>query len=65
MSGEDKRVIDIRIPQEYQAEYVSDLADFIERELKPPSRVWWLMIYFLLGLAGGLGLGGFIAWWLR
>jgi hypothetical protein len=62
--SEKDRVVHIDIPRE---EYNSliDLTEFIEKELKPPSRTWWLMLYFLIGLAGGLGLGGFIAWWLR
>jgi len=43
-------------------EHVVELADFIENELKPPSRTRWLILYFALGLAGGVGLGMFISW---
>jgi NhaP-type Na+/H+ or K+/H+ antiporter len=47
---------------EIDKEYVEDLADFIENELKPPSRVRWLLLYFVMGLMGGIGLGVFISW---
>jgi NhaP-type Na+/H+ or K+/H+ antiporter len=47
---------------EIDKDYVVDLADFIENELKPPSRVRWLLIYFIMGLMGGIGLGVFISW---
>jgi hypothetical protein len=58
-----ERIIDIQIPADRQVENVEELADFIEKELKPPSRTKWLIIYFVTGLAGGLGLGAFIGWW--
>jgi NhaP-type Na+/H+ or K+/H+ antiporter len=47
---------------EIDKEYVADLADFIESELKPPSRIRWLLLYFMIGLFGGIGLGMFISW---
>jgi fatty acid desaturase len=61
--SDKERIIDIQIPQERQIESVEDLADFIENELKPPSRVKWIIIYFAVGMAGGLGLGVFMGWW--
>jgi hypothetical protein len=57
-----ERIIDINIPNK-QLESVEELADFIENELKPPSRIKWILIYFMVGLAGGVGLGAFIGWW--
>ena len=47
---------------EIDKDLVTDLADFIESELKPPSRARWLLLYFTIGLLGGIGLGVFIAW---
>jgi NhaP-type Na+/H+ or K+/H+ antiporter len=47
---------------EIDKDSVVDIADFIENELKPPSRVRWLLFYFMLGLLGGVGLGVFIGW---
>jgi hypothetical protein len=58
MSKND-RLIEIEIPRE---EVLGDLTEFIEEELKPPSRVKWIFIYFLIGLLGGVGLGAFIGW---
>ena len=62
MSEKDK-VVYIDIPRE-ESESLIELTEFIENELKPPSRTYWLLLYFMIGLAGGLGLGGFISWWL-
>ena len=42
-------------------EDLGELADFIEHELKPPSKVKWLLLWFLIGVLGGWGLGLFIA----
>jgi hypothetical protein len=42
-------------------ENLGELADFIENELKPPSKVKWLLLWFALGILGGWGLGLFIA----
>jgi hypothetical protein len=56
MSSEDIIKIDI------DKDSVVELADFIESELKPPSRVRWMLLYFAIGLFGGIGLGIFIAW---
>jgi hypothetical protein len=61
--SDKERIIDIQIPHERQLESVEDLADFIENELKPPSRTKWIIIYFTVGLAGGLGLGMLMGWW--
>jgi hypothetical protein len=61
---ENEKIIDIKIPEEFQADYVSDLADFIEKELRPPSRVWWILFFFALGVAAGFGLGVAI-WWVK
>ncbi len=47
---------------EIDKDSVAELADFIESELKPPSRVKWLLLYFTMGLLGGIGLGIFIQW---
>ena len=59
-------VIRIEIPREGRAESLEELADFIEEQLKPPSRTQWLLIYFAVGLAGGVGLGAFIGWlWVK
>jgi len=63
MSDKDNPIIDIQIPNEFRLEAVEDLADFIENELKPPSKTRWILIYFIVGLSGGLGLGLFIGWW--
>jgi hypothetical protein len=60
----EERIIEIEIPGEYQAEYVSELTDFIENELKPPSRVRWILLFFALGVAGGIGLG-IALWWAK
>ena len=43
-------------------ESLAEIVDFIENELQPPSKTKWLLIFFVLGLAGGIGLGVFIAW---
>jgi len=61
--SDKERIIDIQIPRDRQIESVEDLADFIENELKPPSRIKWVIIYFIVGMAGGLGLGVFMGWW--
>jgi hypothetical protein len=58
-----EEIISIEIPDELQSEYINELTDFIENELKPPSRLRWILIFFILGMLGGLGLG--IAWWFR
>jgi hypothetical protein len=52
-------IISIKIPDR---ESVAEIVDFIENELQPPSKLRWLLIFFALGLMGGLGLGVFIAW---
>jgi hypothetical protein len=61
---ENDKIIEIEIPQERQVEYVNELADFIENELKPPSRLRWILIFFLLGVSGGVGLG-IALWWIK
>jgi hypothetical protein len=57
--SEEKEIISITIPN---AESVAEIVDFIENELQPPSKLKWLLIFFMLGLLGGVGLGVFIAW---
>jgi NhaP-type Na+/H+ or K+/H+ antiporter len=47
---------------EIDKDSVVELADFIESELKPPSRIRWILLYFTIGLIGGIGLGMFIGW---
>jgi len=42
-------------------ENLGELTDFIENELKPPSKVKWLLLWFMIGVLGGWGLGLFIA----
>ena len=61
--SDKERIIDIQIPRDRQIESVEDLADFIENELKPPSKIKWILIYFIIGVLGGLGLGLFVGWW--
>jgi hypothetical protein len=60
----DNEIIHIEIPEQLQAEYVSDLADFIEKELKPPSRMKWMLFFFIMGVSAGMGLG-LALWWVR
>jgi hypothetical protein len=43
-------------------ESLAEIVDFIENELQPPSKTRWLIIFFMLGLLGGVGLGVFVAW---
>jgi len=62
--SDNEKVIDIRIPEEHQAEYIAELTDFIENELKPPSRIKWILLFFALGVAGGIGLG-IALWWAK
>jgi hypothetical protein len=52
---------------EIDKDSVVELADFIESELKPPSRARWILFYFVVGLFGGIGLGIFIQWvrWMK
>lgn len=65
MSSVDE-IIHIEIPESGRSESIEELADFIEKQLKPPSRVQWLLIYFTVGLFGGVGLGAFIGWlWVK
>lgn len=65
MSSVDE-IIHIEIPEKGRSESLEELAEFIEEQLRPPSRIWWLMVYFLFGVVGGLGLGAFIGWlWVR
>jgi hypothetical protein len=59
MSEDNNEIISITIPDR---ESVAEIVDFIENELQPPSKLKWLLIFFVLGLAGGLGLGVFVAW---
>jgi len=61
MSDKDK-IIDIEIPRVDKEEVLFDLTEFIEEELKPPSRIRYILIYFMIGLLGGIGLGAFIGW---
>jgi hypothetical protein len=51
--------ISITIPQK---EELAEIVDFIENELQPPSKLKWLIIFFIFGLTGGIGLGVFISW---
>jgi len=51
--------ISITIPQK---EELAEIVDFIENELQPPSKLKWLVIFFIFGLTGGIGLGVFIIW---
>jgi len=37
-------------------EYLSEIVKEIER-LKPPSRLRWLVIFFIMGMMGGMGIG--------
>lgn len=60
MSSVNNEIIRIEIPEKDRSESLEELADFIEEQLKPPSRIQWLLIYFFIGFAGGLGLGAFI-----
>jgi hypothetical protein len=59
MSEKEKEIVEISVPSKEQ---VAEIVDFIESELRPPSKLRWLFIFFLLGVAGGVGLGVFIAW---
>jgi len=59
MSEKEKEIVEISVPSREQ---VVEIVDFIERELQPPSKLKWLLIFFMLGLTGGIGLGVFIAW---
>jgi hypothetical protein len=59
MSEDNNEIISITIPN---TESVAEIVDFIENELQPPSKLKWIMIFFMLGLLGGAGLGVFIAW---
>lgn len=61
MSSVDE-IIRIEIPDKGRTETLEELADFIEEQLKPPSRMQWMLIYFLMGFVGGVGLGAFISW---
>jgi NhaP-type Na+/H+ or K+/H+ antiporter len=61
MSNKD-RIIEIELPKEDQIRSVEELTDFIENELKPPSRLRWLIIYFIMGSMGGFGLGALLSW---
>lgn len=63
---EADEIIHIEIPEKKRIESLQELTEFIEEQLKPPSRTQWLLIYFTVGLAGGIGLGAFIGWlWVR
>jgi hypothetical protein len=55
----EDEIIHIEIPQR---ESLAEIVDFIENELQPPSKLKWLVIFFVFGLLGGAGLGVFIAW---
>jgi hypothetical protein len=57
MSSED--IVEIKVPDK---ERVAEIVDFIERELQPPSKLKWLIIFFGFGLMGGIGLGVLISW---
>lgn len=59
MSENENEIISITIPQK---ENLAEIVDFIENELQPPSKLKWLIIFFVFGLMGGVGLGVFIAW---
>jgi len=54
-------LIQIKIPTE---EDLDELVEFIENELKPPSRLKYLVMYFAIGTFGGFGLGVLISWFL-
>jgi len=62
MSESESEIVHISIPQR---ESFIEIVDFIESELKPPSKLRWLLIFFIFGLLGGAGLGVFIAWLLK
>jgi hypothetical protein len=57
--SESEEIISITIPNR---ENLTEIVDFIENELQPPSKLRWLIIFFALGVAGGIGLGVVIAW---
>jgi hypothetical protein len=57
--SESEEIISITIPNR---ENLTEIVDFIENELQPPSKLRWLLIFFMFGLMGGIGLGVFIAW---
>ncbi len=57
--SESEEIIHIEIKDK---ESLAEIVDFIENELQPPSKLKWLLIFFALGLLGGVGLGVFIAW---
>lgn len=59
-------IIRIEIPEKQRGESLEELAEFIEEQLRPPSRTQWLLIYFAVGVMGGVGLGVFIGWlWVK
>jgi hypothetical protein len=59
---ENDKLVEVSISQEY----LQDLADFIEKELNPPSKLRYLVYYFIFGILGGLGFGVFIAFmWVK
>lgn len=50
---------------EIDPQYLESLADLIE-ELNPPSKVRYYLLMFMLGIAGGVGLGLFLGWmWVK
>jgi hypothetical protein len=53
--------LSVRCMSEYvefkiREEHLSEIVKEIEK-LKPPSRVKWLMLFFMMGALGGMGIG--------
>jgi len=44
--------IEFKIREEHLREIVSEI-----EKLKPPSRLKWLLIFFVMGMLGGSGIG--------
>jgi hypothetical protein len=44
--------IEFKIREEHLSEIVKEIEN-----LKPPSRLRWLLIFFVLGVMGGMGIG--------
>ncbi|MFZ8783237.1 MAG: hypothetical protein ACO2OR_04565 [Desulfurococcaceae archaeon] len=48
--------IEFKIREEHLSEIVKEL-----EKLKPPSRLKWLMIFFMMGVLGGMSIGAVLA----